>query len=250
MVEYKKRTYREHLQKLRWHTFTVTFKETDLWIGIDKASYRAEISAFAARRIKTLRDEMDAYLCKDPNYLTALVPYDAASTAPVLLREMSAVARQSGIGPMSAVAGAVAARVARDIKEQFGVKEIIVENGGDIYADIQETIDMAVFAGESPLSEKVGFAIGADYAPLGICTSSGTVGPSLSFGKADAVMIICKDCALADTYATAFANQIQTTEDIVPCMEKIQEVNEILGALCIKEDKIGIAGVFNLKIWN
>lgn len=249
-MEYKKRTYREHLQGGRWHTFTVAFKETDLWIGIDKSSFRSEIQSFAAFRIHALRDEMDTYLSKDPNYLTALVPYDVAPTAPILLREMSAVARQSRIGPMSAVAGAVSARVARDIKEQFGVKEIVVENGGDIYADIQEDIDISVFAGESSLSEKVGFTIGADYAPLGICTSSGTVGPSLSFGKADAVMIICKDCALADTYATAFANQIQTAEDIAPCMEKIQEVKEILGALCIKEDKIGIAGVFNLKIWH
>ena len=106
-----------------------------------------------------------------------------------------------------------------------------------------------MFAGQSPLSEKVGFTINAGYAPLGICTSSGTVGPSLSFGKADAVMIICKDCALADTYATAFANRIQTVEDIAPCMEEIGKKDEILGAICIKDDKIGIHGIFDLKIW-
>ena len=163
---------------------------------------------------------------------------------------MSEVAQKSGIGPMSGVAGAVARRIGQEIKEKYGVREIIVENGGDIYADIQKDIDIAVFAGTSPLSEKVGFTIRADHAPLGICTSSGTVGPSLSFGKADAVMIICKDCALADTYATAFANEIKTTDDIAPCIEKIGKTKDILAAICIKDDKIGIHGIFDFKLFH
>lgn len=247
-MEYKNRTYREHLQKERWHSFTVAFKETDLWIGIDKASFRTEIPTFTEALIRSLREEMDAYIAQDPEYLKALIPYNAQPTAPILFREMAEVAAQSGIGPMSAVAGAVACRVGKAIKERFGVHEVIVENGGDIYADIREDMDIAVFAGQSPLSEKVGFTIRAEHAPLGICTSSGTVGPSLSFGKADAVMIICKDCALADTYATAFANEIQVPEDIAPCIEKIEKVKEILGAICIKDDKIGIYGIFDLKL--
>ena len=107
-----------------------------------------------------------------------------------------------------------------------------------------------MFAGASPLSEKVGFTLRADHAPLGICTSSGTVGPSLSFGKADAVMIICKNCALADTYATAFANEIKTTDDIAPCIEKIGKTKDILAAICIKDDKIGIHGIFDLKLFH
>lgn len=88
-----------------------------------------------------------------------------------------------------------------------------------------------------------------DRSPLGICTSSGTVGPSLSFGQADAVMIVCQDCALADTYATAFANQIQTTADIEPCIEKIGDIPKILAAICIKDTQIGISGKFDFKIW-
>lgn len=249
-MEYKNRTYREHLQRERWHSFTVTFKETDLWIGIDAASFQAEIRTFTETRVRALREEMDTYLAHDRDYLTALIAYEANSTAPVLLREMSEVSYKSGIGPMSAVAGAVSQQIGREIKARFGIKEIIVENGGDIYADIQSDIDIAVFAGQSPLSEKVGLTIKAEYSPLGICTSSGTVGPSLSFGKADAVMIICKDCALADTFATAFANQIQTPEDIALCMEKIERVDEILAAICIKDDKIGILGEFPLKVFN
>ena len=134
-------------------------------------------------------------------------------------------------------------------RKRFGVKEVIVENGGDIYAALCQDIDISVFAGPSPLSEKVGLHIEAAFAPLGICTSSGTVGPSLSFGKADAVMIICQDTSLADTYATAFANTIQTADDIQSCIEKIKEKQEILAAMVIKDDKMGICGNFELKLF-
>ena len=250
MIEYKNRTYREHLQKERWYSFTVAYKETDLWIGIDQASFQESIPTFTESRIRTLREYMDAYLQNDPDYATSLVPYEAQPGAPTIFQEMSEVTRKSGIGPMSAVAGAVASRIGQEIKEKYGVREIIVENGGDIYADIQENIDIAVFAGTSHQSEKVGFTLRAEHAPLGICTSSGTVGPSLSFGKADAVMIICKNCALADTYATAFANEIKTTDDIAPCIEKIGKTKDILAAICIKDDKIGIHGIFDLKLFH
>ena len=250
MIEYKNRTYREHLQKERWHSFTGVYKETDLWIGIDQESFQESILAFTESRIRTLRESMDAYLQNDPDYATSLVPYEARPEAPTIFQKMSEMSKKSGIGPMSGVAGAVASRIGQEIKEKYGVREIIVENGGDIYADIQENIDISVFAGTSPLSEKVGFTIRADQAPLGICTSSGTVGPSLSFGKADAVMIICKDCTLADTYATAFANEIKTTDDVAPCVEKIVKTQEILAAICIKDDKIGIHGIFDLKLFH
>ena len=131
---------------------------------------------------------------------------------------------------MSAVAGAVALKVGENLKKRFGIKEVIVENGGDIYADLCQDMDISVFAGSSPLSEKVGLHIEAAYAPLGICTSSGTVGPSLSFGKADAVMIVC-------------------AEDVQTCIEKIREQEDILAAIAIKDDKLGICGNFELKLF-
>ena len=132
---------------------------------------------------------MDRWIGSHPDYAQALTPFQASGDAPGIFKEMSRVTQTSGIGPMSAVAGAVALKVGENLKKRFGIKEVIVENGGDIYADLCQDMDISVFAGSSPLSEKVGLHIEAAYAPLGICTSSGTVGPSLSFGKADAVMI-------------------------------------------------------------
>lgn len=248
-MEYIRRTYREHFGQNRWKHFFAKHKETDLWIGVDGKSFHRDMTAFTDRLIRQLREEMDAYLQKDPGYAKALVPYAPLPEAPAIFQAMSGVTDKSLIGPMSAVAGAVAKEVGEKLKAEFGVREVIVENGGDIYADIEEDMDISVFAGASPLSEKVGLHIEAAYAPLGICTSSGTVGPSLSFGKADAVMIVCRDTLLADTYATAFANTVQSAEDINPCLEKIGQAEDILAAMVIKDDKLGVCGKFNLKIF-
>lgn len=249
-MEYKIRTYREHFREGRWMNFIVKCKNSDLWIGVDKASYQPEMPQFCSVLLQELRNIMEAYLQKDPCYLTSLVPYNAKPEAPEIFRKMSEVSQKTHIGPMSAVAGAVAEYMVHALKKEFGVKEVIVENGGDIYADIIEDMDVSVFAGSSPLSEKVGLHINASQAPLGICTSSGTVGPSLSFGKADAVMIICRDVLLADSYATAFANFVRKAEDINPVLEKIGKISEIMAALLIKDDKMGVIGKFELKFFN
>lgn len=249
LLEYIQRTYRNHFRQDRWKSFVAKYKETDLWIGVDPKSFQKEMLSFTDRLIRRLRIEMEAYLGKDPDYARSLMPYSASPDAPSIFRAMSAVAAKSGIGPMSAVAGAIACKVGEALKAEFEVQEVIVENGGDIYADIIKDMDISVFAGNSPLSEKVGLHIEASEAPLGICTSSGTVGPSLSFGKADAVMIVCHDTLLSDTYATAFANTVQTADDIDRCLEKIRTVHDILAALIIKDDKMGICGKFGLKIF-
>ena len=165
------------------------------------------------------------------------------------MKEMSRVSHKTGIGPMSAVAGAVALRVADFIKSKFNVKEVIVENGGDIYAEAHSDLDISVFAGQSPLSEKVGLHIPSGSFPLGICTSSGTVGPSLSLGRADAMMIVCRDVLLADSYATAFANRIQTVNDLQPVIDRIQTIPVILGALAVKDDRLAVCGLYELRIF-
>jgi len=219
-------------------------------MGVDKKSYRSEMPDVTMQIIRTLRDAMDVYLNQDPDYLLSLTPYDAQEHAPEIAKRMSEISHQVDVGPMAAVAGAFAAHIAQELKTRFDIEEIMVENGGDIYADIKNDMDVCIFAGESPLSEKIGLHIEAKESPLGICTSSGTVGPSLSFGKADAVMMVCKDALLADGYATVFANQIQTTADIDPVLNRIAREKDILSALIVKDDKMGIVGQFELKLFH
>ena len=248
-MEYRERSYRSRFSDDERRWFCVKFLESDLWIGVDNGSYSASMEADAYAMLVDLRRSMDAYLLMDPRYRAALTPYDAGVEAPVILKEMSKVSHKTGIGPMSAVAGAVALRVADYIKSVFGVKEVVVENGGDIYAHFHSDMDIAVFAGQSPLSEKVGLHIPATAFPLGICTSSGTVGPSLSLGQADAVMIVCRDVLLADSFATAMANRIRSALDLQPLMDRIADIPEILGAIAIKDDRMAVCGTFELRLF-
>ncbi len=245
-MEYKERSYRSRFSDDGRRWFCVKFLESDLWIGVDSGSYRASMEEDVYAFLVDLRRQMDAYLLMDPQYKAALTPYDAGLEAPGILKEMSRVSHKTGIGPMSAVAGAVAKHVA----DFLGTKEVIVENGGDIYAKAVSDMDISVFAGQSPLSEKVGLHIPAAAFPCGICTSSGTVGPSLSLGRADAMMIVCKDVLLADSYATAMANRIKTVNDLQPVIEQIQNIPEILGALAVKDDKLAVCGLYELRLFH
>ena len=248
-MEYRERSYRSRFSNDERRWFCVKFLESDLWIGVDNGSYHASMEDEVYAFLVDLRRQMDAYLLMDPQYKASLTPYDAGLEAPAILKEMSRVSRKTGIGPMSAVAGAVALRVADFIKSKFNVKEVIVENGGDIYADANSDMDISVFAGQSPLSERVGLHIPAAAFPCGICTSSGTVGPSLSLGRADAVMIVCRDVLLADSYATAMANRIRTVNDLQPVIDRITDIPDILGAIAVKDDRMAICGQFELRIF-
>lgn len=249
-MEYKERSYRSRFSDDGRRWFCVKFLESDLWIGVDSGSYSVSMEDAVYTFLVNLRRQMDAYLLMDPQYKSALTPYDAGLEAPTILKEMSHVSHKTGIGPMSAVAGAVALKVADHIKSRYGVKEVIVENGGDIYAQATSDMDISVFAGQSPLSKKVGLHIPTAAFPCGICTSSGTVGPSLSLGRADAMMIVCKDVLLADSYATAMANRIKTVNDLQPVIEQIQNIPEIQGAIAVKDDRMAICGQFELRLFN
>lgn len=245
-MDYTERSYRSRFSDDGRRWFCVKFLESDLWIGVDSGSYHASMEDEVYGFLVDLRRHMDAYLLMDPQYKSALTPYDAGLEAPGIMKEMSRVSHKTGIGPMSAVAGAVAKHVA----DFLGTKEVIVENGGDIYAKACSDMDISVFAGQSPLSEKIGLHIPAAAFPCGICTSSGTVGPSLSLGRADAMMIVCRDVLLADSYATAMANRIKTVNDLQPVIESIQAIPEIQGALAIKDDQLAVTGQYELRLFH
>lgn len=248
-MEYKERTYRESFSSDGRRSFCVRFLESDLFIEVDSDSYRPGMNGDVMSWLVELRRLVDAYIAIDPSFRTSLVPYDVNKCAPDIVRRMSKVSHRTGIGPMSAVAGAFAEYVALNLKERYACKDVLVENGGDIYADLTSDVDISVFAGQSPLSGKVGLHIPAGDCPLGICTSSGTVGPSLSFGCADAMMVVCKDVALADSYATALANKVQSVDDLQSVIDSVSENDDVLSAIVVKDDRMAMCGRYELRLF-
>jgi ApbE superfamily uncharacterized protein (UPF0280 family) len=158
---------------------------------------------------------------------------------------------------MAAVAGAVAEAVGRAIAAEFGCRELLIENGGDLWLAFEGEIDVSVFAGSSPLSERVGVTVPASLSPLGLCTSSGTVGPSLSLGRADAAMVACADAASADAWATRIGNAVGGPGDIEAALELYngralglaEGRGELLSVLVIVGESMGIRGELPLKLF-
>jgi ApbE superfamily uncharacterized protein (UPF0280 family) len=146
---------------------------------------------------------------------------------------------------MAAVAGAIAQFVAQEL---VGPEvEIIIENGGDIYLNSTRPRNIGIFAGQSSsFSNRLALEIAPELCPLGICTSSGTVGPSLSFGHADAAVIMASSSVLADAVATAAANVVQQPRDVEKAAQLAAAVPGILGAVIIAGDKLAAWGKVTL----
>jgi ApbE superfamily uncharacterized protein (UPF0280 family) len=236
---YEERTYRNLVKTDDLVTFQVIVKETDLLVRAAK-----DISREARESVLKYRHQIETYIERNPPFQGSLSPLRDDPYAPGIIREMIRTSQVARVGPMAAVAGAMAESVSRDLLELS--QEVIVENGGDIYLATSRERTIGIYAGDSPLSLKLGILIEPEDSPLGICTSSGTVGHSLSFGKADAVCILSKSAALADAAATAVGNRVQEGKDIDQGLEKGKEIDGVLGALIIVGEKIGVWGKIRL----
>jgi ApbE superfamily uncharacterized protein (UPF0280 family) len=245
---FEERTYRTQFNSKRFLSFELKHLETDLWIGVDPSSFNERMKEVALIKIGRLRKIFDQYIQKEPFFKKSLKPFQPSKIAPTEAFEMALASEKAGIGPMSAVAGLFAREVGEEIIQNFSVTELVIENGGDIYVLLKDELVLSVFAGESILSERIGLVIPAKNNKLGICTSAGTVGPSLSYGKADAVVVVCEDILLADALATALGNKVKSPNDVGKVIKQAEKYPEILSLLIICEDKIGIKGENEIRI--
>jgi ApbE superfamily uncharacterized protein (UPF0280 family) len=234
-MAYQPRTYRSLADSDRLTAFTVTVKETDLHVQA-----RSELGALARELTLEHRGYLESYIRRYPEFQTTLEPWAPTGPAPAIVGDMIAAGAAAGVGPMAAVAGAVAEHVGRGLLPHSD--EVIVENGGDIFLKTAAKATVAIFAGASPLSLKVGVRLACGGLPLGVCTSSGTVGHSLSLGRADAVCVVSRSCALADAAATAIGNRVRSRRDIVGGIERGRAIRGVQGLLIIVGDRLGAWG--------
>jgi len=236
---YEERTYRNLVKTDDLVKFEVVVKETDLLVRAER-----DLSSETRESVLKYRQQIEAYIETNPAFQRSLIPLREDPYAPEIVREMIRTSQLADVGPMAAVAGAMAEMVSKDLLKLS--KEVIIENGGDIYLGTSRDRTVGIYAGNSPLSLKIGVVIRPEETPLGVCTSSGTVGPSLSFGKADAVCILSKSAALADAAATAVGNIVKEKKDIELGLERGKEIEGILGMLIIVGEKMGVWGNIRL----
>ncbi|HPL62392.1 MAG TPA: UPF0280 family protein [Syntrophales bacterium] len=237
---YRERRYRNEVRETGLATFEVQVRETDLWIRADR-----DMTALARESIIKYRNYLEEYIRIRPEFRDSLQPIGFDPVAPQIVRTMLEESAKAGVGPMAAVAGAVAQFVGEDILNGSS-SQVIVENGGDIYLKSGREVRIGVFAGGSPLSGKIVLKISPEMSPLGICTSSATVGPSLSLGKADAVCVLARSAALADAAATAVGNRIRGRADIDPALRFGSKISGVTGILVIAGENMGACGELEL----
>ncbi len=219
-------------QKRTYRTFT--YREAVFRICCDK--YDA-VTAEIVRQ----RGILEYYIALHPEFRDSLEPLEPRADAPDVARRMARAARLVGVGPMAAVAGAMA-QYACEAGLEAGAREAIVDNGGDIYLRAAEPVIIGLNAGTADLADRLAFSLQAEDSPISICSSSGEMGHSMSLGKCDLATVVAGDAALADVAATQAANLVSTVDDIDPALENISAIEGVDGVMIIKGIRVGLAG--------
>jgi len=231
----QQRSYRNAILNSRLVHFQITVKETDLMV-----SSSIPLESVARELILTHRGYLEAYIEQYPDFQKTLKPWRISGPAPAIVREMALAGEKAGVGPMAAVAGAISEAVGSGLLQVSD--EVIVENGGDVFFKTRLPVIVGIYAGNSPLSLKVGLKVDSTTHPVSLCTSSGTVGHSLSFGKADAVCVMSDSCALADAVATAVGNRVRSAGDISSAIHFGKSIPGVFGLVVIIGKNMGLWG--------
>ncbi len=236
---HEERTYRSLINKDNLISYRVKISQSDLWISSD-----SNLASVAEKSLLKHRFSLESYIDRHPEFQTALLPYPQDFLAPGIVREMIARSAVCGVGPMASVAGAIAEFVGNDLS---GLTDhLIIENGGDIFLLSKSSLTIGIFAGESTLSYKVKIIVKPEETPLGVCTSSATVGPSLSFGKADAFCVLSSSPTLAVAAASAIGNRVNTRYDIRNAMNCGMKIPGVKGIVIIFGNEMGAMGEVEL----
>ncbi|MBF9018939.1 MULTISPECIES: UPF0280 family protein [unclassified Oceanispirochaeta] len=195
-------------------------------------------------RIIAERLNLEAFIGEHPGFQSSLIPLDIHmpdDLLPDAVRRMQYASRLTGLGPMAAVAGTMA-QLAAETSKALGSSESIVENGGDLYLDCRDEVILGLYTGKNSQFENLALKIPGDMMPLAVCTSSGRMGHSLSYGDCDLVTVFSKDGSLADAAATLGCNSVKTEDDIEPVLNRLLAIDGILGAIIIRDDRFGAVG--------
>jgi len=239
MRKYELRDYRKKISARGMVSFNVSVKETDLRVSAQRNLYRETLD-----KVVSYRHQLESYIQSHPGFLAALKPYLDDPFAPSIIREMIRATGDIGVGPMASVAGAIAHLVGTDLL--MLTDQVIIENGGDIFMKINRDATVSIFAGESPLSEKIGIKIPEGMMPVGVCSSSGSVGHSLSMGSSDVVTVVSPSAIRADGAATALGNRIRTKRDLDGISDWAEGISGIVGCVAILGDAMATWGDIEL----
>ena len=218
-----------------------SFKETNLVIKSDsKQAIDAAIEAALEAR-----HSIERFMFRHPEFGYSLEPLDLdAGESQRVIGLMLRAARLANVGPFAAVAGAIS-QVAAEAAVDAEARNVLVENGGDISIIGDREFRVGIYAGWAKISGRIGFLIRGEELPIGICTSSGSVGHSMSFGWADAVVVTAHEASIADAAATSIANAVEGVDvetSVNRGLDRANTIPKIRGCLIVRENYVGTFG--------
>ena len=213
----------------------VEIEETAATIAAEKRHVAAAIEA-----IKDARMNIERVIRKDRFFLTTLEPCDPPEGCAPIIKRMCEASNKAGVGPMAAVAGAIA-QVAMEAMASDGCKHGWVDNGGDVALLLNEPITMEIFC-EPGSDTAAAFELEATDGIVGICSSSGRLGHSISFGNADVALAVCEDAILADALATAIGNRVNDGGSLGSCFDPFKGIAGFDGGLAMVDGRTAIFG--------
>ena len=232
---YQERTYRNLINTPELIPYRVVVKETDLMV-YTQTSLIDETKELVLEQ----RGYIEAFIKSHPDFARTLIPWQLDGPAPGIIQDMVKAGRNAGVGPMAAIAGAIAGQVGLGLLKL--TDQVIIENGGDVFTKTDSHITVGIFAGNSPLSLRLGIRLKSKSNPVAVCTSSGTLGHSLSLGKADAVCVVADSCSIADAAATSIGNLIDSPADIDSAIRTGRKIEGLTGIVAIAGEKVGMWG--------
>lgn len=238
---YTARSYRSTAARPDEKTFQAVIEESDLWITCGKAYFDASggLPGRVMERLREVRSVIKAWLRLEPDFGPSLVPVPAPENAPEIIRSMARGGERWQVGPMAAVAGAVAQEVARAFMDES--PDFLVENGGDIFMASTRERTVALLP-DPENSASIGIRLNAALFPLAVCSSSSTIGHSLSFGRGELVTVISADASLADAAATSLCNRLKGPKDMERIIREAEKDPDVIGLFASCQGHIGLWG--------
>ncbi len=233
----------------------ITIGETDLILKTDLKEH--ELPNFILKR----RFELKSYIRRHPDFLTSYEPVIVGNPndksrkssskkthsdkPPLIVSLMARAGRKAEVGPMAAVAGTIS-QLSMGFMVENGADYVIVDNGGDVALKTDQNVIVGLYAGESSLSGELGFKIKFKKTPMGICTSSGTIGHSISFGRSDSVTVFADEASTADALATSIGNAALGEKDhdaVQSSLERAEDFRKSMrGVLVVVGESAGTLG--------
>ena len=233
MERYYRSVCHSHLK-----SYEITYKESNLFI---EACEDSQLEAFEI--LRRSRKELESYISYNNEFFRSLEPIKNDKRAPILVQRMIEASHKAGVGPMACVAGAIADVIGRFLLKRCD--ECVVENGGDIFLKLNQKPIIGIVTNNRYFKDKLSIEINKSNFAYGICSSSATIGPSLSQGSADLSLIVSHDVLLSDALATASANIIKNETDLNSAVDFVRG-KDIIGCLFIKDKSLAVWG--DLKI--